>query len=129
MSWVPPPNAAVRRHVSSRDSIPFPTGDFLVSSTSASMQDALGADRRRVERLRGEVDAIAGGECDISLGRVERDGALDAEQDLVPLVPMRLVAIPGAVRPSRRLQALRGQLPLRDCPKRLYQRYSDRAAG
>ena len=64
------------------------------------------ADRGGVPGARREVETVSGTEFDVAIGGVERDGAFDAEEDLVIGVFMFPIPISRVVGPGMRRQSL-----------------------
>ena len=63
-----------------------------------------GADRGTVDRARRQVEPITRAQQYVAIGGVERDCALDAEENLVIGVLVVLVDVSGTVRPGVRCQ-------------------------
>ncbi len=60
-------------------------------------------------RARRKVEPVAGLEHDVALWRMKRDRPLDADLNLMEIVGVLPVAVPGLVRPRMGRQALGGK--------------------
>ncbi len=60
-------------------------------------------------RARRKVEPVAGSEHDVAVWRMKRDRSLDADQNLMEIVGVLPVAVPGFVRPGMGREALGGK--------------------